>query len=94
MLRIGHGVVGAAAPRSFSGPAAGEDLESVMMRKKQEFPDRKIEDLRTRRARQSVEGVAAMAEYLRTQKSVLDRTARLRAQRLERERALRETSGL
>jgi hypothetical protein len=63
-----------------------------MMRKKPEFLDRKIEDLQTRRARQSVEGVAAMAAYIQAQKSVLDRTARLRAARLERERALRNVS--
>jgi hypothetical protein len=63
-----------------------------MLRKKQEFLDRKIEDLQTRRARQSIEGVAAMAEYVQAQKSVLDRTARLRAARLERDRALREIS--
>ena len=63
-----------------------------MLRKKQEFLNRKIEDLQTRRERQSVEGVAAMAEYIQVQKSVLDRTARLRTQRLERERVLREVS--
>jgi hypothetical protein len=74
------------------GRCCGRRFGGAMLRKKQEFLDRKIEDLQTRRARQSIEGVAAMAEYVQAQKSVLDRTARLRAQRLERERALRKIS--
>jgi hypothetical protein len=43
------------------------------------------EDLAARKARQAEEGVLAMAEYQRQQKETLERTARLRAERLARE---------
>jgi hypothetical protein len=62
-----------------------------MLRRKEKFSNRPLEDLETRRARQSIEGAAAMAEYLQTQKSVLERTARLRAERLEHERSCKST---
>jgi hypothetical protein len=45
------------------------------------------EDLAARKARQAEEGVLAMAEYQQQQKAMLERTARLRAERLARERA-------
>ena len=44
------------------------------------------EDLATRKARQALEGVSAMAEYEQQQRATLERTARLRAERLARER--------
>ncbi len=43
------------------------------------------EDLAARKARQALEGVAAMADYQREQRATLERTARLRAERLARE---------
>ena len=44
------------------------------------------EDLATRKARQALEGVSAMAEYEQQQRATLERTARLRAERLAREK--------
>jgi len=46
------------------------------------------EDLAARKARQAQEGIAAMAEYQREQRATLERTARLRAERLAREAKL------
>jgi len=43
------------------------------------------EDLASRKARQALEGVSAMAEYEQQQRATLERTARLRAERLARE---------
>jgi len=43
------------------------------------------EDLATRKARQALEGVSAMAEYEQQQRATLERTERLRAERLARE---------
>jgi hypothetical protein len=43
------------------------------------------EELAARKARQAQEGIAAMAEYERQQRATLERTARLRAERLARE---------
>ena len=47
------------------------------------------EDLATRKARQALEGVSAMAEYEQQQRATLERTARLRAERLAREKSER-----
>ena len=44
------------------------------------------EDLATRKARQALEGVSAMAEYEQQQRATLERTERLRAERLAREK--------
>jgi hypothetical protein len=44
------------------------------------------EDLATRKARQALESVSAMAEYEQQQRATLERTARLRAERLAREK--------
>jgi hypothetical protein len=43
------------------------------------------EDLAARKARQAQEGISAMAEYEQRQRATLERTARLRAERLARE---------
>jgi hypothetical protein len=43
------------------------------------------EDLATRKARQALEGVSAMAEYEQQQRATLERTERLRAERLARD---------
>jgi hypothetical protein len=43
------------------------------------------EDLATRKARQAQEGISAMAEYEQKLRATLERTARLRAERLARE---------
>jgi hypothetical protein len=45
------------------------------------------EDLAARKARQAEEGVLALAEYQQQQKETLERTARLRAERLARDEA-------
>jgi hypothetical protein len=50
-------------------------------------PPASKEDLAARKARQAEEGVLAMKEYQRQQQETLARTARLRAERLARERA-------
>ena len=42
------------------------------------------EELAARKARQALEGQSAMAEYRRDQQATLQRTARLRAERLAR----------
>ena len=44
------------------------------------------EDLATRKARQALEGVSAMAEYEQQQRATLERTERLRAERLARDK--------
>jgi hypothetical protein len=44
------------------------------------------EDLATRKARQALESVSAMAEYHQQQRATLERTARLRAERIAREK--------
>jgi hypothetical protein len=51
-------------------------------------PSPSKEDLAARKARQAQEGVAAMADYQREQRATLERTARLRAERLARETKL------
>lgn len=43
------------------------------------------EELAARKARQAEEGISAMAEYQQKQRATLERTARLRAERLARE---------
>jgi hypothetical protein len=43
------------------------------------------EELAARKVRQAQEGLAAMAEYEQKQRAMLERTARLRAERLKRE---------
>lgn len=43
------------------------------------------EELKARKAKQAEEGVLAMAEYEQHQRATLEKTARLRAERLARE---------
>lgn len=63
-----------------NGPPRSEPPKPKLPPSKEEFAARK--------ARQAQEGVAAMADYEREQRATLERTARLRAERLARDAKL------
>jgi hypothetical protein len=56
-----------------------------MMRHREDFPGRKVEDLSARRKRQAAEATEAMRDYLRAQYAARDQLALLRQERLARE---------
>ena len=60
-----------------NGPAHSEPAKATLPPSKEERAKRK--------ERQAQEGVSAMAEYERKQRALLERTARLRAERIARE---------
>lgn len=55
------------------------------MRHRDDFPNRTVEDLPTRKKRQAAEGSEAMRDYRRAQQGARDRLAALRQERLVRE---------
>jgi hypothetical protein len=59
----------------------------LVIKPKEQFPDRKVESLEVRKKRHAIEAPQAMKDYLRAQQVARERMAALRQERLAREAA-------